>query len=706
MESKKKTHQVVKALKSKIKGLIREKTISDSDLAPIKASCLSDPEVAKEIEAYLYSLHDRFQGKKRIDKYARVSQIIEFMMQDPTFLYKLSDSSSSSSFSDDLSDYEVFGNEPTQNPQKLDSTQTPQNPEAKSLENAKLSDFQTVGKDEQKENAPKKIDEEEKKEPKERPAREPREIDPEKLKKLQEMRAEKQKEKERLKELRAQEKEREREEKRKLKEAEKQKKLEKKMLEKMKKALEKEFIKGKKQQEPLPDPSKGIPSAEPQKVGEDDAKKEESKQPEVSQEKEKPKDDSNVLSKLSELVPFGVSSKEKFSLGEKPIFPEDPEHVFIEKSISELRQHDIEEVERQICSMLNTKGGRIYFGINHRRVVVGDQSPAPLIQKFVLKIALLVEDGFYPKLQSSYIKVDRIPIQNSETHNLLRIDVQKGEKFKLYCTSKGKYFFRNQGMLSKYSPEQVQDIITENAIKAQEEGVSIERKEDKAENNSNFDEDQMSEMNERGCWHHRSKHCGPRFPDGYPGPGSGWGWRHKHHGFRRMMPPPPFYGGGYGFGGPGPCDPRMMPPPYSYPGHPYMYPQMQPPYYNNPSMMQPMQQQPMQSLQQQPMQQFPQQQQPMQSLQQQPMQQQPMQQFPQQQQPMQSLQQQQPIQQQQSQQQQPQQQSSQMPQQQLFQQPQQQFGPEFYQYGGYPQFMSMNRPPTFTGPSSNTPEEK
>ena len=234
-----------------------------------------------------------------------------------------------------------------------------------------------------------------------------------------------------------------------------------------------------------------------------------------SKSKSVEKKEFDVLDALFEDIPVKNKSHSRFILGDQPKFFADVDFIFYDKPVAELNGQDFKNLELEICSFLNTRGGKIFFGINADRVVVGDKSPLSSFQKVALKIALLVVDGFYPALQPKHIKIDVLPVRDSESHHLLRIDVQRGEKYKLYCTQKGKYFYRKDGVLTKYSPQEVQEIISANAIE-------VEKKAGKKESESSESSSSDEESAER-C--HKRRHWGKHFKEMF----GRWHKHHRHH---------------------------------------------------------------------------------------------------------------------------------------------------------------------------------
>ena len=100
-----------------------------------------------------------------------------------------------------------------------------------------------------------------------------------------------------------------------------------------------------------------------------------------------------------------------------------------------------EEIKRQICGFLNSKGGRIFIGINDDKIVNGILINYHQRDTITNDIVNLTYD-FYPKCRT-YLDVNFIPIKNIndkyiENLFVIKIIVSQGEPKQLYsCTTKG-----------------------------------------------------------------------------------------------------------------------------------------------------------------------------------------------------------------------------------------------------------------------------
>ena len=104
-----------------------------------------------------------------------------------------------------------------------------------------------------------------------------------------------------------------------------------------------------------------------------------------------------------------------------------------------------EELSRQICSFLNSNGGRLYIGINSKKIVKGVVSNDKDNYK---NIIFNLVKNFYPKIKGNdYLKFYAIPIINNQNGTIipnlfvLKIIIKKGDPSILYS-------FSNNGLKS------------------------------------------------------------------------------------------------------------------------------------------------------------------------------------------------------------------------------------------------------------------
>ena len=110
-----------------------------------------------------------------------------------------------------------------------------------------------------------------------------------------------------------------------------------------------------------------------------------------------------------------------------------------------LSQDNADEIKRQLCSFLNTEGGRLYLGINEQNIVKGivlNYKKRDNLRNTLVNLTF----EFYPKCRLDKIFVYFIPIKDSNTKNfipkkyVIKIRVFPGDPEVLYSmTNKGGY---------------------------------------------------------------------------------------------------------------------------------------------------------------------------------------------------------------------------------------------------------------------------
>ena len=111
-----------------------------------------------------------------------------------------------------------------------------------------------------------------------------------------------------------------------------------------------------------------------------------------------------------------------------------------------------EELKREICSFINSNGGRIYLGINKNRIIVGIKAHEKII--FYEKMINNLVSNLIPKInEKEFLKLYAIPVRNNKNGKIIddlfvfKILIKKGDPSKLYSISqKGLIFsIRLQG---------------------------------------------------------------------------------------------------------------------------------------------------------------------------------------------------------------------------------------------------------------------
>jgi hypothetical protein len=165
-----------------------------------------------------------------------------------------------------------------------------------------------------------------------------------------------------------------------------------------------------------------------------------------------------------------LKDRKYFILNERVSQGEDLEiefkhYKFFEKNNIAFKEEHTATITRLICGLLNNKGGRIYFGINDDKYVIGNYLSYK--QRDDLRIGLInLTSNFYPECKSSKVSVHFIPIKNSNRKFLndryvTKMIVKQGDTDKLYSISQKEYisFKRLQGMVTPLRSEVIADEI-------------------------------------------------------------------------------------------------------------------------------------------------------------------------------------------------------------------------------------------------------
>ena len=153
-----------------------------------------------------------------------------------------------------------------------------------------------------------------------------------------------------------------------------------------------------------------------------------------------------------------------FYKNEKLIFGEDLYTEF-KYYFFPLKNDKIEELKKQICSFLNSKGGRIYIGISDSKIVKGivmDYKKRDLIRNEIINYTY----DFFPKCRTNKIDILFIPIKDNEDNyenNLfvIKIIVHQGETDKLYSMTEKGYnaYLRLPGQCAYLTALEIKDEI-------------------------------------------------------------------------------------------------------------------------------------------------------------------------------------------------------------------------------------------------------
>ena len=133
------------------------------------------------------------------------------------------------------------------------------------------------------------------------------------------------------------------------------------------------------------------------------------------------------------------------------------------------------EIKEQLCSFLNTKGGRLYIGINEKNIVEGinlNYKKRDILRNDIVNLTY----DFYPKCRVDKIFVYFIPIKEFPSNKfiqkkyIIKIRIFPGDPEVLYSTSnKGGYFstIRKEGKCVRLTSEEIykEIILREEVIK-------------------------------------------------------------------------------------------------------------------------------------------------------------------------------------------------------------------------------------------------
>ena len=158
-----------------------------------------------------------------------------------------------------------------------------------------------------------------------------------------------------------------------------------------------------------------------------------------------------------------LSQRTFFYNKEKLIYGEDMQIEYKNYSFPFTDIHK-DEFKKQICGFLNSKGGRIFVGINDDKIVNGILLKYHDRDKNTNDIVNLTYD-FYPKCRT-YIDVSFIPIRNKDNKYIknlyvIKIIVSQGETNQLYSyTSKGfNSYLRLKGQCINLTAEEIRNEL-------------------------------------------------------------------------------------------------------------------------------------------------------------------------------------------------------------------------------------------------------
>ncbi len=160
-------------------------------------------------------------------------------------------------------------------------------------------------------------------------------------------------------------------------------------------------------------------------------------------------------------------------LKNRTFFYKDEELIYGEDLYIEFKNYkfpfsnqNVEEIKKQICGFLNSKGGRIYIGIDDKKIIKGIQLEYKKFDEIRNNIINYTFD-FFPKCRINKIRVYFIPIKNENNlyiKNLyvIKIIINQGDTNQLYSIiEKGGFisFMRLSGQCANLTAQEIRDEI-------------------------------------------------------------------------------------------------------------------------------------------------------------------------------------------------------------------------------------------------------
>ena len=177
--------------------------------------------------------------------------------------------------------------------------------------------------------------------------------------------------------------------------------------------------------------------------------------------------------KLEEIKNIPLDKRTFFYLNEKIKERKNELIEFRNYSLPLTNKEEGEEIKRQICGFLNSRGGRLYIGINNQNIVKGIILNSKARDTSRNNLVNLTYD-FYPNCRIDKILIYFIPIKNPKTNEfipkryIVKIRVYPGDPDVLYSTSSTGYHSiirRNDISYELNSAEICQEIIARDEIK-------------------------------------------------------------------------------------------------------------------------------------------------------------------------------------------------------------------------------------------------
>ena len=187
------------------------------------------------------------------------------------------------------------------------------------------------------------------------------------------------------------------------------------------------------------------------------------------------------VNQISKVQNINVGSKKNISKFVSTIELKNRTSLYLNEKLSEGESIDVEyknfffpfkpfqeeEIQNQICGMLNSKGGRIYIGINDEKIVKGiliNYKQRDLVRNKIVNSTY----EFFPNCRTKKIEVFFLPVKNFNTEAyrpslyVIKIIVHQGDTTRLYSiTSKKGYnaMIRLPGQVATLSAQEIEDEI-------------------------------------------------------------------------------------------------------------------------------------------------------------------------------------------------------------------------------------------------------
>ena len=177
--------------------------------------------------------------------------------------------------------------------------------------------------------------------------------------------------------------------------------------------------------------------------------------------------------KIEEIVNIPLDKRTFFYLDEKIRERKNELIEFRNYSLPLTNKEEGEEIKRQICGFLNSRGGRLYLGINNQNLVKGiilNSKARDISRNSLVNLTY----DFYPNCRIDKILIYFIPIKNPKNNEfipkryIVKIRVYPGDPDVLYSMSSTGYHSiirRNDVSYELNSAEICQEIIARDEIK-------------------------------------------------------------------------------------------------------------------------------------------------------------------------------------------------------------------------------------------------